>query len=889
MSNAFSLWGELKADTGKFESSMRSSQNLLESVSKAVTSTESRAVSLGKTTATTSRQFERFNEVLSAQQKKLLNAGAAFQAGHISAKQMASVMTSVDSSLLRTASSLKSVNAGLDDFKKKAVTSANTKNLKDSAKAQADAAKQQLAAERTAAKTQAAADRIATKKSQQLASFRSDLEKQGQARQLQKREQDWLMRTGRGTPGGSSRLSASSMFGGNEFLAGATGGLVGGGVAMAGLAAFGATKQLASGIANLGGESVRMAADFQMTQNAMAVFTGSTEKAKIELRALADLSRKTPGLGLEDAEKGATRLRAMGFSAATATKLLTGLAKQKILSGVGSEAIDRVTLNLAQLASGGGDFQDIKDLVQNLPTARKEINAAFGSLQGFQTALKANPQAAIQKFADALANVQAPAGGFNDALQKLNDSFLVTGRAFGSPILDPLTDGMKNLTAIVSASEGTWSSWGTTVGNQIRAVNGAISGLAQIDAATGGRLSSSISALIGQVIRQQLPTASAVLGLTETAGRVLGNIPGQAKASIGGNASGFDSADSKINLEKAKEDAIKLIEIQAAARKENQNQLTAYYGYISNLNSSAFKIQEAQLANHLSKQEASEMQSIRANAALKEQQIRAQQRTDAAYFKGALSMAVPGEQAAIQQKANEAFANSNAELVANAQRAAIAIREAMKKAKTDIASIFISGFKDNPFVSIFDQGRLAIERVREATQGLNPHLRAMLLTLTAGATATAAFGQSLENKLQASNLRNEARQFAAGKLDADTPENFQKNLDRQLASIGATGNALGRTPGEQRLIDKQIIALTQGLDPAKLSRSQQQLASTARLEEAKRLDTEQEEARLIQKKLLTVLTNLEGNKALEILIDDPNNRTSIAATSSNVNARYPNR
>ncbi len=302
----------------------------------------------------------------------------------------------------------------------------------------------------------------------------------------------------------------------------------------------------------------------------------------------------------------------------------------------------------------------------------------------------------------------------------------------------------------------------------------------------------------------------------------------------------------------------------------------------------SYSVAEAMLKNHLSANQASEIQSIQATTALKNRNIQNQLQNERAFFNEQLAIAKPEERAALEQAYTAKVSQAHAEMQVNSINAMVAVREAAKRLKTEISSIFIAGQADNPFVAIFDQGRLAIERVTEATQGLNPQLRAMLLTLTAGATATAAFGQALENKLLSSNLRNEARQFAAGKLDASTPQNFQANLERQLKAVGATGYAFGRTAQEQRLIDKQIIGLTQGIDPSALSNSQQSLAANARLREAASLDAEEGEAKKVQAQLLEVLKQLNGNKALEIAITDPANRTTIGATSSAVNARYKN-
>jgi hypothetical protein len=304
--------------------------------------------------------------------------------------------------------------------------------------------------------------------------------------------------------------------------------------------------------------------------------------------------------------------------------------------------------------------------------------------------------------------------------------------------------------------------------------------------------------------------------------------------------------------------------------------------------SAAYKIREAQLKNHLSLTEASEIQSIQTLAALKNQQIAAELQNEAAFIKARMEIAKPEEMAALQMQLAAATANANAERVANTLQAETQIREQMKRTKEEISSIFIGLQGDNPFVAIFDQGRLAIERITEATKGLNPNLRDMLITMQQGAVATQAFGQSLENKLQASNLRDEARQFMQGRLDKDTPKNFRANLDRQLGAIGAFSSEAFKGDKGRKLAQK-VIALTQGVDPSKLTGTQQSLAANARLREAAALEEQEKEAKKIQADLVAVLKQLNGNKALQIDIRDPANRTTIGGTSQNVDARYPNR
>lgn len=557
-------------------------------------------------------------------------------------------------------------------------------------------------------------------------------------------------------------------------------------------------------------------------------------------------------------------MRAMGFDSETSKQLLTGLAKQKILSGVGSEAIDRTTLNLAQLASGGGDLQDIKDLVQNLPTARKEINEAFGSLQGFQAALKANPQAAIKRFAEELAGVTAPAGGFDDAMQKLNDSFIEMGRSAGQPLLDPITRSMQELTAIVHSNKDAWSSWGDFVANKINGVNAIVSAGRGLNEQTDGWLGWAAGKWAGQVIDQNIPTWAKALGLSvDTAGKA-GQMYERLGALSPAKAGGvIDLGDKKqksameLQMEVLAEQARNKEAQEAAFRQARGQFLDQSESLVNTKLNNAYRVREAMLKNHLSASQASEIQSIQQTTALRNAQLAAQLQNEKVFLQERMKIAKPEEMAGLQMKLAEAESNAQAEMMANSLNAQAQIREAMKRTKEEIASIFIAGQQENPFVQIFDQGRLAAERITEATRGLSPALRESLMLMNQNAVATQAFGQALDNRLQASNLRDEARQFLQGKLDADSPANFQSNLDRQLNSIGAFGR--GAFDGEDGgQIAKRVIALTQGVDPSKLTASQRRVAADARLVEAARLEKQEEDALNTQKQLVKVLTDLEN-------------------------------
>lgn len=231
--------------------------------------------------------------------------------------------------------------------------------------------------------------------------------------------------------------------------------------AIAGMA-FSTLIEIPRKFAEVGIAAVRMAGEFQMSVNAMTLFTGSTRLARAELSQLDELARNTPGLRLEDAQVGATRLRALGFEAQLAQNLVVGIAKQKLISGVVDEtAIQRVLVNLQQLKAGSPQIQrDIQQMVLSIPSLSIEIEKAFGGIEKFKQALRRDPGAALDVFAKSLADAEAPAGGLLNAWEKLEDEFIRAGRTFGEPILDRATESIVKLTGLVANNADTWASWG---------------------------------------------------------------------------------------------------------------------------------------------------------------------------------------------------------------------------------------------------------------------------------------------------------------------------------------------------------------------------------------------------------------------------------------------
>lgn len=121
MASAFTLFGELRADTTSFKNSLRDAQMRLESVKGSIDSVERRAESLGKTTAVSARSFDKLRESANAANQRLVATSQAFIKGDASAAQMRSAIVAAETASLRLNSRLADTSARLTDMGKRAV------------------------------------------------------------------------------------------------------------------------------------------------------------------------------------------------------------------------------------------------------------------------------------------------------------------------------------------------------------------------------------------------------------------------------------------------------------------------------------------------------------------------------------------------------------------------------------------------------------------------------------------------------------------------------------------------------------------------------------------------------------------------------------------------
>lgn len=145
----------------------------------------------------------------------------------------------------------------------------------------------------------------------------------------------------------------------------------------------------------------------------------------------------------------------------------------------------------------------------------------------------------------------------------------------------------------------------------------------------------------------------------------------------------------------------------------------------------------------------------------------------------------------------------------------------------------------------------------------------------------ADYASTINNRISAVNLRDEARQFRAGKLDVATPEGFQQKIQAQLEAVGFSRYNAPWFDQSGRLIqqridaldaersaarDRAIIGITSGVDPERLTSGQRDIAAGARLREADRLDKEKTEGIDALKEAVAELKKLNASGSLQVRI-----------------------
>lgn len=395
---------------------------------------------------------------------------------------------------------------------------------------------------------------------------------------------------------------------------------------------------------------------------------------------------------------------------------------------------------------------------------------------------------------------------------------------------------------------------------------------------------------------------------------------------------------------KAAQDANKPENQQEATKEEAKRQLAEaelMYKTLSAQDESYWKIREAHANSYLAKNKQEELAQLKQLQTLnlqaleqqyqRAQDYRKQLAETAAQLEASGNPEAPNAQKAVAEqdinltKMQTELEVQRIEALKEQARLQKEITEKRKQDLREIRSIILDGFKDNPFVSIFDSAYQSLLKLREASKEFGGEFRAMAEASIRRSAENAYQQTIIDSTLKSYGLRSEAVDFRSGiNTDTLTSEQQRKrqlnSLYGQLQAIGAYGAPTGfyslsinpndspdaialkyqrwqdaaRMYRQSESKDRAIIDLTKGVNPSQLDPETRRIAAEARDREAKRLADQEKEARALFQNLNKVITAEgikvlmgDGEQVVRIINDAPENATVTKRPSqASTNARY---
>jgi tape measure domain-containing protein len=189
----------------------------------------------------------------------------------------------------------------------------------------------------------------------------------------------------------------------------------------------------------IGAASLNAAVSLDSLKRGLTAIVGSGDEAAKQLARLQEVA-KLPGIGFEEAIQGSIRLQAVGFSAAEAEKALVQFANAIALTGGGRAELERVTVQLGQLAAKGKVLsQDLRPIIEAAPAVGKALLQAFGTVNAEDIqALNLSSKEFLDTLTRQLAQLPRAAAGAKNAFENFRDTMFRAGAAIGDALIPPL-------------------------------------------------------------------------------------------------------------------------------------------------------------------------------------------------------------------------------------------------------------------------------------------------------------------------------------------------------------------------------------------------------------------------------------------------------------------
>lgn len=207
-------------------------------------------------------------------------------------------------------------------------------------------------------------------------------------------------------------------------------------------------------IAALGASVFSAAADMDSLKRALTTIAGSAEGAQQQLARLTEAA-KAPGLGFKEAIQGSVRLQAVGINARLAERTLSGLGNAIALTGGGKVELERVTVQLGQMAAKGKLLaQDLRPILESGPAIGQALLKAFGTIDPERIQkLGLTSEQFLTRLAGGLEQLPKVTGGARNSVDNFTDALFRARAAIGEKLLPVMTPLLEKLTAFLTRVE----------------------------------------------------------------------------------------------------------------------------------------------------------------------------------------------------------------------------------------------------------------------------------------------------------------------------------------------------------------------------------------------------------------------------------------------------
>jgi hypothetical protein len=216
--------------------------------------------------------------------------------------------------------------------------------------------------------------------------------------------------------------------------------------------------KLTRAIIRAGQATISAAVKYDKLNRGLVAVTGSVAEANkqlIRLRKVAEL----PGLSFEAAIRGSINLQAADLSAQMAERSLTAFGNAIVTMGGGVPELQRVNLQLAQMAARSSGFgEEIRTLRAIVPQIGPILRKAFDGKALEEVSITGKEL--LEVIVSGLEDIPKATGGVANALDNLKIEFDLLKAAIGKTMLGIVEDTANSLASVLKKIAAMIPEWG---------------------------------------------------------------------------------------------------------------------------------------------------------------------------------------------------------------------------------------------------------------------------------------------------------------------------------------------------------------------------------------------------------------------------------------------